>query len=225
VSRVNAIGTEDDGRQFLRMGNPKATPTLVPVSRPTPAMTIDEESARRREELLAKRDRLRADQAGRMARQQHAEKAARFEQHLGAALRQAGVRHEVLWDGDARRGPLTQYPIGFASVRWDRVPHAVSARGASDEELKELFDVALQALGLAPTATVIVDWARGDMPRVALSVADSSTHALTLIRQASDMWVYADDAPWLIEVYHEGSVTYADRPGQAEDAGDGWRRR
>ena len=103
--------------------------------------------------------------------------------------------------------------------------YTVSARGASDEELKELFDEALHALGLAPTGTVIVDWARGDMPRVALSVADASMHALTLMRQASDMWVYADDAPWLIEVYHEGSVTYADRPGQAEDAGDGWRRR
>ena len=188
-------------------------------------MNTDEESARRREALLAKRDRLRADQAGRMARQQHAENVARFEQHLGAALRQAGVPHEVLWDGDTRRGPLTQYPIGFASVRWDRVPHAVSAQGASDEGLKELFDAALHALGLSPTATVIVDWARGDMPRVALSAAHASTRALTLMRQSSDMWVYAEDASWLIEIYHEGSVTYADRPGQAEDAGDGWRRR
>jgi hypothetical protein len=49
-------------------------------------------------------------------------------------------------------------------------------------------------------------------------------HALALRRQASDMWVYAEDADWLIEIYHEGSVTCAERPGRPEDAGDGWRR-
>jgi len=38
------------------------------------------------------------------------------------------------------------------------------------------------------------------------------------------MWVYAEDADWLIEIYHEGSVTCAERPGRPEDAGDGWRR-
>lgn len=188
-------------------------------------MSTDEESARRREALFARRDRLRAEQAERMAQQRHAENVARFQRHLGAALQRAGVPHELLWDAAARRGPLAQYPIGFASVRWDRVPHAVSAQRGSDEGLKELFDEALRALGLAPAATVIVDWAREGVPRVALSVADASTHALALMRHACDMWVYAEDAPWLIEVYHEGSVTYADRPGRAEDAGDGWRRR
>jgi hypothetical protein len=65
-------------------------------------MNIDEESAQRREELLAKCDRLRQEQTERMARQQHAENAARFERLLGALLQQAGVRHEVVWDGAAR---------------------------------------------------------------------------------------------------------------------------
>lgn len=179
----------------------------------------------RRDTLFAKRERLRAEQAERMAEQRHAENVARFQRYLGAALEQAGVAHAVLWDEDTWRGPLSQYPIGFASVRWDRVPHAVSAQGGSDEELKELFDDALLALGLAPTATVIVDWARTGEPRLALSAADVSIHALALMRHSSDMWVYAEGAAWLIEIYHEGSVTYADRPGRPEDAGDGWRRR
>jgi hypothetical protein len=178
-----------------------------------------------RTDLFAKRDLLRAQQAERMAQQRHAENVARFQRHLGATLAQAGVRHELLWNNAVRRGPLPRYPIGFASVRWDRVPHAVSAPGGSDEQLKQLFDAALGALAIGPATTVIVDWCIDGEPRVALSAADASTHALALMRHASDMWVYAEDAPWLIELYHEGSVTYAALPGREEDAGDGWRRK
>ncbi|QNP41708.1 hypothetical protein [Lysobacter solisilvae (ex Woo and Kim 2020)] len=188
-------------------------------------MSSDDTSAQRHAALLAKREQLYAQQAERMAQQRHAENVAHFERYLGAALAQAGVRHELLWSTETRRGPLTRYPIGFASVRWDRVPHAVSTPGGSDAELKELFDAALAALAIAPATEVIVDWCIVGRPRVALSAADASTHAVALMRHASDMWLYADDAPWLIEVYHEGSVTYAAQPGREEDAGDGWRRR
>lgn len=187
-------------------------------------MSSDDTPADRRAILLAKRDVLRAQQAERMAQRQRAENAARFQRHLGAMLQQANVRHEVLWDADAHRGPLTLYPIGFASVRWERVPHAVSAYSGSDEDSRGLLVEALRALALTATDTVIVDWAIQGVPRVALCVADAITHALALIQHSSDMWVYADDTTWLIEVYHEGRVTYAQRPGRPEDAGDGWRR-
>ena len=186
-------------------------------------MTSDDTPAARREALLAKRELLREQQAQRMAAQRHADNVARFERYLGAGLAAAGVQHEVLWDGAVRRGPLARYPIGFASVRWDRVPEAVTAHGGSDDELSTLFDAALQALAVARTTTVLLEWCIDGLPRVALAAVDASAHALVLMRHAADMWVYADDADWLVEIYHEGQVTYAARPGRAEDAGDGWR--
>lgn len=186
-------------------------------------MTTDDTPADRREALLAKRDALREQQAQRMAQQRHAENAAHFHRHLGAMLEQARVPHELLWRKDTRKGPLTTYPIGFASIRWDRVPHAVGTYGGTDEQMKVLFDEALRALRIAPDTTVIIDWCIDGLPRVALSARDASTHAIALMRHSSDMWVYAEDAPWVIEAYHEGMLTYAQGPGRPEDAGDGWR--
>src|SRR5688500_2489687 len=102
-------------------------------------MNSDDTPAHRRKVLLARREQLRAQQAERLAQQRQADNAVRFQRHLGAALEQAGVRHELLWDTGVRRGPLTRYPIGFASVRWDRVPHAVTTQGGTDAIAKELF--------------------------------------------------------------------------------------
>lgn len=189
----------------------------------TPLLSNDNTAARLAA-LHAKRDRLRAEQAARTAHREHAEHVAHFQRGLGAALDRAGVRYEALWDDAVRPSPLALYPIGFASVRWDRVPQAVSAEGYTDAGQKTLLDEALCALGLAPTDTVIVDWLRHGEPRLALSVADVSAHGLALIQHGSDMWVYADGSAWLIEIYHEGTVSYADRPGAPEHAGDGWRR-
>lgn len=188
-------------------------------------MSTHDIPADRHQELLAKREQLRAAQAERTAQREQADKEARFARHLGAALAAAGVRHELLWQRDVRRGPLTSYPIGLASVRWDRVPHAVTREGGYDEGQKALLVAALLALRIAPSAQVIVDWCVDSEPRVVLSAADAATQALALIRNGADTWVYAEDAPWLIEVYHEGSVTYASGPGRPEDAGDGWRNR
>lgn len=188
-------------------------------------MSTEDTPASRREALLAKREQLRAQQAQRMAAQRHADDLAAFERQLGAALAQAGTQYELLWDAGERRGPLSRYPIGFASVRWDKVPHAVGAHGATDDGQAALVERALRALAVAPASTVIVDWCRDGLPRVALPAADASRHARALLRHSCDTWIYAEDAQWLVEVYHEGQVTYADRPGAAEDAGDGWRRR
>lgn len=188
-------------------------------------MTAEKTPAERREALRAKRETLRAQQAERMVQARHAEDAARFQRYLGAALEQAGVRHELLWRDDTRKGLLTTYPIGFASIRWDLVPHAVSTHGGTDEGMKALFDEALRALGIASHTPVIIDWCIQGLPRVVLSAGDASTHAVTLMRHSSDTWVYAEAeaAPWVIEIYHEGVLTYADRPGLPEHAGDGWR--
>jgi hypothetical protein len=187
-------------------------------------MANDDTPADRRQALLARREQLYAEQAQRMAQRRQAEDEACFERYLGAALTQAGVRFALRWEDEAPRGPLARYPIGFASVHWDRVPHAVSALGGCDEERKELFDAALLALDIAPSSTVIVDWCRAGLPRVALAAADASTQAVALMQHSCDTWVYAEDAPWLVELHHEGDVTYASGPGRPEDAGDGWRR-
>ena len=187
-------------------------------------MNTDDTANDRRQALFAKRAQLHAQQAQRMAQRRQAENEASFQRHLGAALTAAGVRYELLWARDVRRGPLALYPAGFASVRWDRVPHAVSAQGGTDTMAKALLDAALRALVIDPSSTVIVDWGIEAVPRVALSAADLSAQALALIQHSSDVWVYAEHAPWLIEVYHEACVTYASGPGRPEDAGDGWRR-
>lgn len=185
----------------------------------------DDTSAARRAALLAKREQLRAQQAEHMARQRQADDVARFERALGTTLADAGVAFDVLWQRDVPIGPLSRYPIGFASVRWDRVPEAMCLQGGSDEALREAFVDALGALAIAPDTRVIVDWCIGGQPRVALSATDAATHAVALMQQAADTWVYAEGAAWLIEIYHEGQVHYAAQPGAEDDAGDGWRRR
>ena len=187
-------------------------------------MSSDPES--RRLALYAKREALRAQQAERMAQQQRAEEIAAFQRHTGGALQAAGVHYEMLWpEHPGRRGPLPTYPIGLASIHWPLVPTAVSAYGGTANASKALFDEALRALQIAPATIVTADWCIGGMPRIALSAADASTHAITLMHASSDLWVYAADASWVIEVYHEGTLTYADRPGSPEHAGDGWRPR
>jgi hypothetical protein len=50
-----------------------------------------------------------------------------------------------------------------------------------------------------------------------------SAQALALLRASHDTWVYDAVDRWVIELYHEGEVTYARRPGLEEHAGDGWR--
>lgn len=187
-------------------------------------MTSQDDPDARRAALAAKRDALYAQQAERTARQRHAEDVANFHRYHGAALEAAGARFELLWDTDTRRGPLTLYPIGFASVNWEFVPHAVVEHGATQAHLAELLASALHALRVTPSTTVIVDWCVSRMPRVALSSADACTHALALLRGGSDTWVYAEDATWLVEVHHDDRVTHADRPGLPGHAGDGWRR-
>lgn len=186
-------------------------------------MTRPDDNGSRRQALYAKRDELRARHAERTAQQAHDAKVANFHLYVGGALEAAGVRYECLWSNDDRRGPLTTYPIGFASIHWDLVPHAVGTSGGNEAWLKDLFDEALVALAIAPGTTVIVDWCRDALPRVALSAADASAHAVDLMRGSADMWVYAPDATWMIEVYHEGKLTYADRPGLPEHAGNRWR--
>lgn len=188
-------------------------------------MATPDDSVSRRQALYARRDELRARQAEHMARQRHDAQVESFHRDHGADLLAAGARFELVWDDDTYRGPLVTYPIGFASIRWDLVPHAVSRYGGTDEALKELFDEALLALAIAPATTVVVDWCRGGFPRVALSAGDASAHAIALMRCSSDMWVYAPGASWVIEVHHDGHLTHADRPGLPEHAGDGWRPR
>jgi hypothetical protein len=182
----------------------------------------EEDTGARRTALAARRDALFARQAERDAQRKHAEEVAAFHRFHGAALEAAGARFDLRWD-DTRRGPLTTYPIGFASIQWAHVPHAVVEYGASPEHLKALLQDALHAMAIAPETTVIVDWCRSGLPRVALSAADACTHAVALMRCSSDTWVYAEDATWVVEIHHDDKLTYADRPGLPEHAGDGWR--
>jgi hypothetical protein len=176
----------------------------------------------RREELLAKRDSLRAEQALRMARRQREEEVDAFHRGRGAVLDAAGVRYGLLWPEDERVGPLTAYPIGFASVRWDLVPHAVRVAVGTDNWIRQHFEEALLALGVAPDTELILDWCVGGTPRVRLRAADLCTHAVELLR--SEAWVYEPTGTWLVEMHHDGILSHADGPGKPEHAGDGWRR-
>ena len=171
-----------------------------------------DDPAARRLALSAKRDALYARQAERTAQQAHAGEVAAFHRYHGAALEAAGVRHALLWDAETRRGPLATYPMGFSSIRWDRVPHAVGEHFENDARLAALFADALRALQVAPETTVIADWCRSGLPRVALSAADACAQVVALMRCASDMWVYAEDATWVVEIHHDDRLTYADRP-------------
>ncbi len=180
------------------------------------------ESDDRRAELKAKREQLYQRQAEATARQQRARDFEDFRRGIGSVLDEAGVAYQLLWPDDrSPAGPLATYPIGFASVHWPLVPEAVSVEGWHPDRGACVAE-AFQALGVQPEATVVVDHCVGGTPRVQLAARDFLVHAEDLIRYES--WLYELQGTWLVEVYHEGTISYAPRPGSPEVAGDRWRR-
>lgn len=157
-----------------------------------------------------------------MATKRREDEIAEFIDRYGGKLDDAGVQYEMIWS-EKTQVPKTYvlYPIGFASVHWELVPHARKRFVALDHYLRQEFDEAVSELGLSPDAKVVVDWGLGGLPRIRLRLADVSEHAVHLLR--SEAWVYDPDGIWLIERYHEGDLTYAARPGRPDHAGDGWR--
>lgn len=179
----------------------------------------------RRRALYAKRDELRAQQAARMERRRREELVADFRRWKGAWLAEAAFPHELLWQWDAPpEGPVGRYAFAFSGIDWQLVPDSVTRYGGIESALKELLDDALDALGIAPAHRVHVDWSDGSMPRLVLSAADLSRHAETLMRWGSDLWVFDPDDAWIIEIYHEGTLSYAARPGLPEHAGFHWKK-
>jgi hypothetical protein len=177
----------------------------------------------RRAHLLAARERLYGEQAAHAARLKRQQELADFLSGRGEGLRSAGIAFQLLWpEDDALKGPLTTYPIGFASVHWDLVPHA-SWDMTLPAYLRHHLQAAFSALGVEPATRIIVDLCVGGEPRVLLQAGDFLTHAPDLA--GFDTWIYDPLDTWLIEIYHDGTLTYASHPGNPEHAGDKWRPR
>ena len=172
--------------------------------------------------LRGKRAELLRNQAEATARTQRRQDEDAFRRAQGAALEDAGIVYQLLWPDDgSAKGPLGTYPIGFASVHWPLVPDVMSdfAQGA---ERVPVVARALTELGVAPATAIVVDSCLGGTPRIMLTAQDFLTCAEVLL--GHEAWLYELDGSWLIEVYHEGTVSYARRPGSAELAGDAWRK-
>lgn len=185
----------------------------------------DDIDARRRA-LYAKRDELRAQQAARMEQRHREEMVANFQRWKGAWLAEAAFPHELLWPWDQPpAGPIGRYAFAFSGIDWCLVPDSVTQYGGVESCLKELLHEAIEALGIAPERRVHVDWSSGSMPRLVLAAADLSRHAETLMRWDWDMWVFDPGGTWVIEIYHEGTLSYAARPGLPEHAGFYWKKK
>jgi len=179
-------------------------------------------SPERRAYLLTKRGTLRAEQEQRIATKRRDDEIGQFIDRYGGKLNDAGVQYEMVWSEQTQvLKTYVLYPIGFASVHWELVPHARRRFVELNHYLRREFDDAVSELGLSPDTKVVVDWCVGGLPRIRLRLADVSEHAVHLLH--SEAWVYDPDGIWLIERYHEGDLTYAERPGRPEHAGDGWR--
>ena len=180
------------------------------------------ESDDRRAELKAKREQLYQRQAEATALRQRARDLDDFRRGIGSALDEAGVAYQLLWPDDGSpAGPLATYPIGFASVHWPLVPEPVSVEGWHQDR-GVFVGQAFEALGVQPQTMIVVDHCVGGTPRVQLAARDFLAHAEDLIRFES--WLYELQGTWLVELYHEGTISYAPRPGSPEVAGDRWRR-
>jgi len=176
-------------------------------------MTAPEDSDALQHALQAKRESLLARQAEQRRQQQRVEAQAAFARWHGDFLEQSGVRHVAHWDPPAR-SPLARYPIGFASVDWDRVSGAVRSGVAGGNGIAPLVDAAFAALAVPASCEVLVDWGVSSMPWLAMSAVDIATHAAELSQWSSDLWIYDPLATWLIEVHHDGRVTYAPRAAE-----------
>lgn len=167
----------------------------------------------RRQELYAKRDLLRQQQAERMEILRRETLRANFARWHGAYLTDNGIAHELLWDWDhPPAGPIVHYPFAFSGIDWRFVRGAVSTYGGFERWLRELLIEALDALGITPAHRVHLDWDSSSMPRLVLSAGNLMQHAETLMRWSSDLWVFDPDDTWIVEIYHEGTLSYARAP-------------
>jgi hypothetical protein len=174
-------------------------------------MTAPEGSDAAHQSKVARRELLLARQAEQRRQQQHDDAVDAFARWHGAYLQQAGVRHAVHWDPPAR-SPLSGYPIGFASVDWDRVPEAIRSDIADEGEIGPLVAAALSALAVAQSRELWIDWGVSTMPWLAMAASDVPSHATELSRWSSDLWIYDPKATWLIEILHDGQFAYAPDP-------------
>lgn len=179
-------------------------------------------SSDRHHALRARRAELFRKQAEATARAQRSQDEDAFRRGPGAVLDEAGIDYQLLWPDDgSAKGPLATYPIGFASVHWPLVPEVISDFAQGVERVSVVAR-ALTELGVAPTTAIVVDSCLGGTPRVMLAAQDFLTCAEVLL--GHEAWLYELDGCWLIEVYHEGTISYAKRPGSADSAGDSWRK-
>lgn len=160
--------------------------------------------------LRARRDALRAAQAERVERARRDALVADFDRWRGRELRESGMAHGVHWPWDAPPcGPAPQYPLAFSGVDWRRVPHAVIATSAYAPFVQGLFAEAFDALGIADARCVHVEVSSASMPRLTLAPLDLVRHINAMAGWHSDPWVFRPGEPWLIELYHDGTLSFA----------------
>lgn len=187
-------------------------------------MTSDD----RRRDLLARADALRARQAERMEALRREQVVARFMRWHGPELDGFRIEHRLAWPWEhPAHGPLPRYAFAFSGIDWALVPEAVVRHGGTATGQAECVGEAFESLGIAPDCGVQVTWAGGDMPDLLAGAADVARHAEALIDWGIDMWVFDPAGEWIVEVYHEGTVGHAPRPGLPAHAGCHWdpRRR
>lgn len=173
-------------------------------------MTDSEERDARRRELIAKREALYAEQKARDEARERANVVAEFERWHAADL--AGVPHSLHWHWQPGAVPFPPYPWLFSGIDWARVPGARTTYGGTESHLAELLVEALDDLGVAPEAPVLLQWGVRSLPDVTLARADAVRLAEKLMHWSSDLWIYAPADAWLVEIYHEGTLSYARRP-------------
>lgn len=176
-------------------------------------MHHDETLRSRRATLYAKRDQLRAAQASDMERRRRAALEHDFERWHGSDLAAAGVQYRLLWDWEAAPpSPIARYPCAVSGIDWRLVPGGESRDGHTRQEQCQLLRAAVEALQLAPHKQVHIEWDNAAMPQLVLPVRDLLEHAERLLRGGSDMWVVCPGEAWVIEIYHEGTVSFAVQP-------------
>ncbi|AXK72170.1 hypothetical protein DWG18_07650 [Lysobacter sp. TY2-98] len=180
-------------------------------------MTDPSDHDARRSDLIARRDALYAEQKARDEARERAGTVAEFLRWHAADL--ANVSHALHWPWEPDGVRFPAYPWAFSGIDWARVPGANTRYGGTEEVLAELFTDALDALGIPADRRLRLQWGVAHLPDVTLARADAERLAERLMRWSSDLWIHDPTDVWAIEIYHEGTLSYARRP--PDDGGSG----
>lgn len=161
----------------------------------------------------ARRQALLARQAERAAQRERDRVVADFERWHVPYLREAGIDAALAWPWeDPPAGPLGDYPFAVSGIRWSAVPGATDRPCHDASEAGPALAAAFAALGIPATQPVHLRWDGGAMPQLVLPAAQAVRHLGEFGSWSSDLWVFDPDASWIVELYHEGRLSFAAAP-------------